>query len=134
MPEYRRLLRPGGTFFLTPVTYQRRPLFLDRENVRRLRTAIESIRSTFPFLFVAGVVLPDHAHFLWTLPPDDSDYSARIGRVKAAFTRSLPTEARSNPAPRPLPRQTPRGRRLAAPVLGAHDQGSRRPPPAPRFH
>jgi putative transposase len=89
MPEYRRAYRPGGTFFFTIVTQERRPLFRDPANVERLRAAIREVRRDWPFDPVAGVVLLDHLHFIWTLPPDDSDYSKRIGRIKVLFTRSL---------------------------------------------
>jgi putative transposase len=34
-------------------------------------------------------VLPDHLHFLWSLPPGDAAYSRRIGLMKVLFTRSL---------------------------------------------
>ena len=33
------------------------------------------------------VILPDHLHTIWTLPSNDSDFSTRWKRVKAAFTR-----------------------------------------------
>ena len=33
------------------------------------------------------VVLPDHLHALWTLPPGDSDFSTRWMLVKSAFSR-----------------------------------------------
>ena len=36
MPDYRRYFVLGGTYFFTVVTYQRRPLFSDRQNVERL--------------------------------------------------------------------------------------------------
>ena len=42
--------------------------------------------------------MPDHLHFLWTLPPGDSDYSGRIARMKIAFTRSLDGRSRREPA------------------------------------
>ncbi len=35
-------------------------------------------------------MLPDHLHFIWSLPPDDSNYSMRVSRLKVLFTRSLP--------------------------------------------
>ena len=89
MPEYRRAYRPGGTFFFTLVTYNRRPLFEDPANVERLRTAMRAVREQWPFEPVAGVVMFDHAHLIWTLPTDDADYSKRIGRMKALFTKSL---------------------------------------------
>lgn len=92
MPEYRRVYRPGGTYFLTVVTYRRRRLFADAANVERLRAAVRAVRAERPFDIEAAVVLPDHAHFLWTLPTGDSDYSTRIGRIKVLFTKSLRAE------------------------------------------
>ena len=83
MPQYRRYYRPGGTFFLTLVTYNRRLLLKSAENVDRLRGAIARVKEEKP------VILPEHIHFLWQLPPDDSNYSQRISRLKVLFTRSL---------------------------------------------
>jgi putative transposase len=42
-----------------------------------------------PFTIDAAVILPEHIHFLWTLPPGDRDYSYRVGRMKVLFTRAL---------------------------------------------
>ena len=36
------------------------------------------------------VVLPDHLHVIWTLPPGDADYPLRWALIKSAFSRSLP--------------------------------------------
>ena len=47
------------------------------------------MRQEKPFDITAAVVLPDHLHFIWTLPPNDSDYSQRVSRLKVLFTRSL---------------------------------------------
>jgi putative transposase len=89
MPEYRRSYIPGGTFFLTLVTYERNPLFSIPENVYRLRDAVSTTRLEMPFEILGAVVLPEHIHFLWALPPNDSNYSSRIGRLKVLFTQSL---------------------------------------------
>jgi putative transposase len=89
MPEYRRLYVPGGTVFLTLVTYRRIPLFDSAAQVDLLRTATAAVRSEWPFDVVGVVVLPDHLHFLWALPPGDADYSKRVGRLKALFTKSI---------------------------------------------
>ena len=94
MPDYRRAIVPGGTLFLTLVTFDRRPLFADAANVNRLRQAIRDVQVARPFTVDAGVVLPDHAHLLVTLPDGDDAYSARIGQVKLRFTQSLPADAR----------------------------------------
>jgi putative transposase len=89
MPTYRRFYTPGATVFLTLVTYQRSPLFELVENVERLRRATRQTLLEMPFDVVAAVVLPDHIHFIWTLPPEDANYSKRVGRLKVLFTQSL---------------------------------------------
>jgi putative transposase len=89
MPEYRRANIPGGSVFLTLVTYERQKLFLTPENINKLRQACSIIMTEKPFTIDAAVILPEHIHFLWTLPPDDRDYSYRVGRMKVLFTRAL---------------------------------------------
>ena len=98
MPEYRRWCLEGGTYFLTIVTHERRPLFADERNVELLRSALETVRRKRPFTIDAAVVLPDHLHFIWTLPSGDDRLSIRLSRTKVVFTRSLrarPCAARS---------------------------------------
>ena len=89
MPEYRRMDAPGGTFFLTLVTYERAPLFTERANVELLRMIIASVQRERPFVFPGAVILPDHLHFIWELPVGDTDFSTRIGLLKAGFTKAL---------------------------------------------
>jgi putative transposase len=89
MSDYRRYFVAGGTYFFTIVTYRRRPLFRDTSNVQRLRDAISIVKIELPIDINAAVVLPDHMHFLWTLPQGDDRYSKRIGRMKVEFTRLL---------------------------------------------
>ncbi len=72
------------------LTHHRAPLFDCDENVAHLRCAIARARSEAPFDVVAACVLPDHIHFIWTLPDGDSNYSKRVGRLKVLFTRMLP--------------------------------------------
>ena len=94
MPEYRRAYVPGGTLFFTLVTHRRRPLFAELANVNRLRRAVAEVRAEMAFDLVATVVLPDHLHWMVTLPVGDADYSGRIGRIKRRFTQ-LVTEGGS---------------------------------------
>lgn len=86
MPEYRRAFSPGGTFFFTAVSYDRRPIWADAAHVALLREAVGHVQQNHPFNFDAAVVLPDHLHFLWTLPPGDADFSTRWRLVKSRFT------------------------------------------------
>jgi putative transposase len=89
MPEYRRANIPGSSVFLTLITYQREQLFLVPENIDKLRQACNLMMAEKPFTIDAAVILPEHIHFLWTLPPDDRDYSYRVGRMEVLFTRAL---------------------------------------------
>jgi putative transposase len=89
MSDYRRVFSPGGTFFLTLVTYNRQPFFSELENVSRLRCVMAQVKTEMPFDIIGAVVLPDHLHFLWKLPVNDKNYSKRVGRLKVLFTQSL---------------------------------------------
>ena len=89
MPNYRRWHANAGRYFFTIVTYDRRPLLGSTDVIALLREAVAKERSAHPFEVDAAVVLPDHAHFLWSLPISDADYSSRIGRIKAGFTKRL---------------------------------------------
>jgi len=77
MPEFVRAIVPGGTFFFTVVTYDRRPLFHCEHARRMLREAFAEARNRRPFETLAMVLMPDHMHCIWTLPPNDTDYSTR---------------------------------------------------------
>jgi len=58
-------------------------------HVDRLREAIRVTRRTRPFAIDAWVVLPDHLHCVWTLPPGDDDFSTRWRLIKTIFSRAL---------------------------------------------
>ena len=88
MPEFTRAFAPGGTFFFTVVTHRRRPLFHAQQARALLRTVIEDVRSRRPFDLDAIVLLPDHLHCIWTLPPEDADFSTRWRKIKEVFTRA----------------------------------------------
>ncbi len=88
MPRFVRAFVPGGTFFFTIVTHRRRPLFHDARARRLLREALRQARRRRPFETVAGVVLPDHLHCIWTLPDGDADFSTRWRQIKGGFTRA----------------------------------------------
>jgi putative transposase len=87
MPNYRRRLIPGGTYFFTLVTENRQPFLCTPLARRLLHAAIEECRCERPFDLVAIVLLLDHLHAIWTLPPGDADYSTRWARIKSQFTR-----------------------------------------------
>ncbi len=87
MPNYRRWFRPGGTFFFTIVTYDRAPFLCEPLARTILRRSLEQCQTLRPFKINAVVLLPDHFHTVWTLPPGDDDFSTRLGMVKKSFTQ-----------------------------------------------
>ena len=76
---------PGGTFFFTVTTLDRRRGVLTK-NIAVLRDVFAQEKKRRPFTIDAIVVLPDHLHCLWTLPPGDSDFSSRWREIKARFS------------------------------------------------
>jgi len=88
--HYRRVYIEGGCYFFTVVTEKRRKIFSEDDNVKRLRAAFKTVMQKRPFVIDAAVVLPDHLHFIWTLPEYDSDYSTRWRLIKSAFTKQCP--------------------------------------------
>jgi putative transposase len=62
--------------------------------VDALRLAVEKTRARYPFVIDAVVVLPDHIHAVWTLPPGDADFSVRWRLIKSHFVRALPRHER----------------------------------------
>jgi putative transposase len=61
-----------------------------------LRTVVREVRNKRLFVIDAWVVLPDHLHCVWTLPPGDDDFANRWRLIKQGFSKALPiTERRS---------------------------------------
>jgi len=90
MSNYRRAHIPGGVFFFTVVTHNRRPFLTNTDALRALRESVTELRESMPFVVDAWVILPDHFHCIWTLPMGDYDFSKRMGRIKAGFSRRCP--------------------------------------------
>jgi putative transposase len=89
MPNYRRNLVPGGTFFFT-VNLRERGADLLVTHIGALRHAVRRTRERLPFHIDAWVVLPNHLHCLWTLPEGDADFPARWRAIKGAFSECVP--------------------------------------------
>jgi putative transposase len=89
--EYRRVRLAGAAYFFTVVLADRESGLLV-EQVEMLRAAVRREMAVHPFHIDAWVVLPDHMHCIWTLPPGDADYSTRWKNIKAAFSRALPRD------------------------------------------
>jgi putative transposase len=87
MPEYRRVFLEGDTYFFTVVTYNRLPIFNNKQAITQFRMAVKDISLKLPFNELAYCILPDHIHCLWKLPDDDCNYSLRWRAIKSTFTR-----------------------------------------------
>lgn len=89
MPNYRRMRVAGGTYWFT-VKLRDPGSRLLVEQIDALRAAFRTVMTAHPFTIDAIVIMPNHLHTLWTLPPGDSDYSTRWRQIKAAFSRAMP--------------------------------------------
>jgi putative transposase len=95
MPNWRRALVAGGTYFFTVVTDQRAPFLCDETARRILGTVLSDCRKRWPFELDAIVLLPDHLHSIWTLPAGETKYSMRWAWIKKEFTKCWLAEGRS---------------------------------------
>ena len=91
--RYRRVLIGGATYFFTVNLADRRSRLLV-EHIADLRQAVGDVRLAHPFEIIAWVVLPEHMHAVWSLPPEDSDYSMRWNQIKGGFSRRIPAGER----------------------------------------
>ncbi|MGE5769302.1 MAG: REP-associated tyrosine transposase, partial [Betaproteobacteria bacterium] len=90
MPNYRRHRVPGGSYFFTVNLLERRSNDLLTRHIDKLRNSVRIVQRAQPFIIDAWVVLPDHLHCVWTLPPGDDAFSKRWRLIKTIFARSLP--------------------------------------------
>lgn len=93
--RYRRADLAGGTYFFT-VNLAERQCSLLVDHVDILRESVRLVKTRYPFRIEAMVILPDHLHALWTLPPGDVDYPTRWMLIKMGFSRNIPKGERIN--------------------------------------
>jgi putative transposase len=86
MPGYRRNYE-GRVFFFTLVTRNRQKLFANEAASTALGQIYRQTAKERPWTTEVIVLLPDHLHMIWRLPPEDSDYSKRIAILKKRFTQ-----------------------------------------------
>ena len=94
MMDYRDNRVPGGTFFFTVRLLDRSSTLLT-DHFAAFGEAMRQARIRKPFHVDAWIVLPDHAHAIWTLPPGDHDCGSRWRAVKIAFSKALNKSAPS---------------------------------------
>jgi len=87
--HYRRAKTEGGTYFFT-VNLNDRKSDLLVQKIDALRDVMRKVRNRHPFTIVAMVVLPDHLHAIWRLPPADKNFPMRWSLIKSVFSRRMP--------------------------------------------
>ncbi len=93
MSNYRRNFVAGGCYFFTVNLLERQRTLLT-EHIDLLRDSVRRVRRLHPFHIDAWVVLPDHMHCIWTLPPDTDDFPMRWRLIKLLFSKGLPRTER----------------------------------------
>ncbi len=88
MVNYRRNRVKGGTYFFTVTLADRRATVLT-DHIALLRDAFRTVQAKQPFEIEAIVVLPEHLHTVWILPPGNDDYPGRWKAIKSRFTRAV---------------------------------------------
>ncbi len=86
--RYWRAIAAGGSFFFSVNLADRQSDLLVR-HVDSLRNVMHTIKRALPFSIMAMVVLPDHLHALWQMPPGDSGYPLRWSLIKSGFSRQM---------------------------------------------
>ena len=94
MTEYRRAKVNGASYFFTVNCDQRKGNRVLVDNIDLLRKVFRQVKFDHPFNVNAVVILPDHLHCIWTLPPGDADYKTRWALIKAGFPRGIPANER----------------------------------------
>ncbi len=92
MPNDRRAFIPGGTSFFTVKTELNVTVLGELAAVRLLETIHCEAKQRWPLDIAAMVLLPDHLHAIWTLPPSvrTADPTRLVSRKpKARERRSM---------------------------------------------
>ena len=64
MANYRRLKIEAATYFFTLVLNERRNSRVLTDNFHLIKSALQKVKSKYPFKLIAMVVLPDHMHLI----------------------------------------------------------------------
>ena len=95
--QYSRTRTKGGTYFFTVVTYKRKKILTQSDNVSLLREAFRHVMEKHSFAIDAFVLLPDHLHCIWTLPNGDRDFSTRWRLIKSYFSKKCDDRHKNTP-------------------------------------
>ena len=89
--NYRRAKTRGGTYFFTIVTFNRMNILCTPKHIVQMREAFNYVKKRHPLILDAIAILPDHLHFILTLPLGDANFPTRLMLLKSHFTRNCVT-------------------------------------------
>jgi putative transposase len=92
MRTYKRYRIAGATYFFTVNLAKRNGNDLLVKHIEALREAFRIVMATHPFEIEAIVVLPDHLHAIWRMPPNDSEFPSVGDSLKRFFPRQFLTK------------------------------------------
>ena len=97
MTAYRRLHVPGARYFFSLALADRGSDTLTA-HIGDLRRAVAVTMRERPFSIKAAVILPDHLHMIWMLPPGDADFSTRWRLIKSRFSIAVGVRTPRSPS------------------------------------
>lgn len=83
------VFRPGQAYLITAATWQRRPLFRDRQRLEMLRDRLLSEAGALAWDVDAWVVFPSHYHLVATSPEPGADVRRLVRAVHSRTAREL---------------------------------------------
>lgn len=86
MPDFHRFYIPNSIIFITSVTENRRPYLKESEDIKIFWEVLNTSKKIHPFSLLAYVILPDHFHFLISLPEPSDNFSTVVHSIKRNFT------------------------------------------------
>jgi len=92
MANYIRVFEENYSYFLTVITYKRRPILI--KNIDLLRKSFHLSLNRYKYTIDAIVILPDHFHMIIT-PKIPNEYPKIISHIKRSFVFGLSDEFRN---------------------------------------
>ena len=90
MANYKRVFEDGYSYFITIVTYRRKPILT--EHIELLRKSFAYSKQRFDYHIDEIVILPDHLHMIIT-PKNVLEYPKIIAAIKAYFSKHFEVDA-----------------------------------------
>jgi putative transposase len=89
MSKFRRYYVPDSIVFITSITKNRNPLFLNKQNQEIFFSTINNTIKILSYEVFAYVLLPDHFHLLLKTTDPQGNFSKIIKCIKGNFTANF---------------------------------------------